>query len=81
MARRKSNKPMPKELLATFASTHRLNAALRRAGLPQFRDFAAVLRAGAGGDGQAAAWLDDNYPQWRDFPKQSSVEDGESEGA
>lgn len=70
MARR--NKPMPRELLSTFASNQRLNAELRRAKLPQSKTFAAILRRAADGDEAAAAELDAKFPEWRDFQKPSS---------
>jgi len=73
--RRREYEPMPKEVLATFAQNRRLNEALRRAGLPKLRDLGALLRRAACGDGEAAQWLDDRYPAWRDFAERASVAD------
>ena len=75
MARRRQNEPMPKELRATYAQNRRLNEALRRAGLPKYREFGSILRRAADGDGEAAQWLDDRYPAWRDFAERASVAD------
>lgn len=73
--RNRQYQPMPSEALATFASNRRLNAELRRAGLPERREFGAILRRAADGDGEAAQWLDDRYPAWREFAERASVAD------
>ena len=78
MARRRRNKPLPKELLATFVQNRRLNDALRRAGLPKYRDFGAILRAAVRGDEEAVAWLDERWPQWREFAERAAVADEEN---
>lgn len=46
---------------------------LRRAKLPAFDDFAAILRAAAAGNGGAIAWLDKHWPDWRKMTGASSV--------
>lgn len=57
---------------------NRLEAQLRRAGLPEFSEMASLLRQAANGDEQAAQTLDRLFPNWRKMTGGTRVDVGDN---
>lgn len=70
----KRTQPMTSEVRAKLAEYQRLAVALRRAGLPERRLVAGILRLAVAGDATALEWLGERWPEMAKIAERASVE-------